>query len=68
MKMEEVRKLSDEEMRVEEQRLRKQLYDLRAQAVTEAVEGTHRFGQIRKDIARILTEKRDRRAAKSVTA
>jgi large subunit ribosomal protein L29 len=56
MKANEVRKLSDEELDIEAKRLRRQLFDLRTQAVTEKIEDTSQFGKIRKDVARVLTE------------
>ena len=56
MKANEVRKLSDEELDIEATRLRRQLFDLRTQAVTEKIEDTSQFGKIRKVIARVLTE------------
>ena len=57
MKAEEVHKLSDEEIEVEVKRLRRHLFDLRTQAVTEKIEDTSQFGKARKDIARLLTER-----------
>ena len=60
MKASEVHKLSDEEIDVEVKRLRRKLFELRTQAVTEKIQDTSQFGKIRKDIARILTEKTDR--------
>ena len=53
----EVRKLDDEEIEIEVRRLRRSLFDLRSQAVTEKITDTSRFGKIKKDIARLLTEK-----------
>jgi large subunit ribosomal protein L29 len=52
----EVRKLDDEEIVIEVKRLRRDLFDLRSQAVTEKITDTSRFGRIKKDIARLLTE------------
>lgn len=60
MKPDEVRKLSDEEITVEVQRLRRHAFDLRTQAVTEKIEDTSQFAKTRKDIARLLTEQRRR--------
>ena len=56
MKAIEVHKLSDEEIQVETQRLRKRLFELRTQAVTEKIADTSQFRKVRKDIARVLTE------------
>ena len=60
MNASEVHKMSDEELTVEEQRLRRQHFDLRAQAVTEKLENPKLLGSIRRDIARILTERNQR--------
>ena len=57
MKAKEVHKFSDEEIVVEVKRLRRQLFDLRTQAVTEKIQDTSQFKKIRKDIARVLTER-----------
>ena len=57
MKAKEVHKLSDEEIKVEVKRLRRQFFDLRTQAVTEKIQDTSQFKKIRKDIARVLTER-----------
>ena len=56
----EVRKMSDQELIVEEERLRRQHYDLRAQAVPEKLENPKLMPMIRRDIARVLTERRRR--------
>ncbi len=65
MKGNEVHKMSDDELVVEAAKLRNDLYDLRSQAVTEKVEDTSKFGKIRKDIARLLTEQRSRQLKKA---
>jgi large subunit ribosomal protein L29 len=61
MKAKEVHKLSEEEVKVETQRLRKRLFELRTQAVTEKIQDTSQFRKVRKDIARVLTEASGRR-------
>ncbi len=61
MKAKEVHKLSEEEISIEVNRLRKQLFELRTQAVTEKIENTSQFSMVRKDLARLLTEKNSRR-------
>jgi large subunit ribosomal protein L29 len=63
MKGKDVHAMKNEELALEVKNLRSKLYDLRAQAVTEKVEDTSQFGKIRKDVARLLTEQRARRAA-----
>ena len=61
MKAKEVHKLSEEEISIEVGRLRKQLFELRTEAVTEKIENTSQFAAVRKDLARLLTEKNSRR-------
>ena len=68
MKIGELRQLSDEELQSELERLRRHLFDLRAQAVTEKLEDPSMLTKARKDIARILTTRRQRRAAKQAKA
>ena len=53
---EEVRKLTEEELGVELNRLRGRLFTLRSQSVTEKVEDNSQFTNARRDIARVLTE------------
>jgi large subunit ribosomal protein L29 len=59
----EVRKLKDEEISVEIERLRRKQFELRSQAVTEKIEDTSQFAKIKKDIARLLTEQTARAKA-----
>jgi len=61
----EVRGLTDEEIGVELKKLRAQLFSLRTQAVTEKVEDNTQFGKVRKDIARLMTERGRRVTAKA---
>jgi len=61
----EVRALKDEEITVELGRLRGELLALRSKGVTEKIEDTSRFGKIRKDIARLLTEHKARQTSKA---
>ncbi len=60
---EEVRKMSDEEIKVELARLRDKVFGLRTQGVTEKVEDNSQFTKIRKDIARLMTERTSRAKA-----
>ena len=60
MKPAEVHKMNDEEIHGEVQRLRRQLFDLRCQAVTEKLENPKQLNLLRKDIARLLTVQRAR--------
>ncbi len=60
MKASEVRDMKAEELPVEETRLRQKLFELRSQAVTEKLENPMQLKEIRRDIARLLTERRRR--------
>jgi ribosomal protein L29 len=64
IKKDELHKMSDEEIVEETARLRDKLYTLRQQAVTEQLENNREPGNIRKDIARLLTEARTRELKK----
>ncbi len=63
MKISEVRELTDEELDTELARLRRHLFDLRAQAVTEKLEDPSMLVGAKRDIARILTVQRERELA-----
>jgi len=60
MKIKDARNLSDEEVDLELERLREQLFNLRAQAVTEKLQDPSQLGKAKRDIARLLTIKRER--------
>lgn len=60
MKMDAIRVLRVDELHGELERLRRHLFDLRAQAVTEKLEDPTQLGKTKKDIARILTALRER--------
>ncbi len=59
----EVRKLNDEEIGVELGNLRGKLLALKNKSVSEKIEDTTQFGNIRRDIARLLTEQTARTAS-----
>ena len=63
MKINEIRQLSDEELQSELDRLKRHLFDLRAQAVTEKLEDPSMLAKTKRDIARIWTIQRERRPA-----
>ena len=63
MKIGEVRELTDEELAAELDRLRRHLFDLRAQAVTEKLEDPSMLRKARRDMARILTIMNERQRA-----
>ena len=56
MKAKAVHKLSDEELTIEVDTLRKRMFELKNQSVTEKIQDTAQYGKIRKDIARLLSE------------
>ena len=59
MNIDEIRALSEEERATELDRLRRHLFDLRAQAVTERLEDPTMIKKAKGDIARILTVQRE---------
>lgn len=68
MKAQESHKLTDEEISVELRRISRKMFDLRSQTVTEKVEDVSQFTKMRRDIARLLTERRAREIAKTEKA
>ena len=60
MKIEDIRKLSDEELQGELVRLKRHLYDLRSQAVTEKLADSSQVGKVKRDVARVKTIIRER--------
>jgi large subunit ribosomal protein L29 len=55
MKLEELQSMKTDELHDELERLRRHLFDLRSQAVTEKLEDPTQIVKTRKDIARLLT-------------
>jgi large subunit ribosomal protein L29 len=55
MKIDAVRAMKIDEMHSELERLRRHLFDLRAQAVTEKLEDSTQLTKTKRDIARLLT-------------
>ncbi len=60
MKIDAVRALKTDELHAELERLRRHLFDLRAQAVTEKLEDPTQLSKTRKTIARLLTVLKER--------
>ncbi|QYU66665.1 50S ribosomal protein L29 [Leptolyngbya sp. 15MV] len=58
----EVRQLTDDQLKAEVASTRNRLFKLRSQAVTEKVENTGQFRELRRDLARLLTERTSRRS------
>lgn len=55
MNIQEIRELKTEELHLELDRIRRHLFDLRAQAVTEKLSDTSHLTQTKREIARIFT-------------
>lgn len=60
MKVTEIREMKTAELHVELETLRRHLFDLRAQAVTEKLENPYQMTAARRNIARVLTVLRER--------
>ncbi|MCC7291777.1 MAG: 50S ribosomal protein L29 [Phycisphaerales bacterium] len=60
MKISAVRETKTEELQAELDRLRRHLFDLRSQAVTEKLENPHNLTHTKRDIARVMTVMRER--------
>lgn len=60
MKIGEIREFKTPELHAELERIRRHLFDLRAQAVTEKLANPYQLTAARRDIARILTILRER--------
>lgn len=56
----EVRTMKSAELHAELDRLRRHVFDLRAQAVTEKLENPYQITHTRREIARVLTILRER--------
>jgi large subunit ribosomal protein L29 len=63
MKLSEMKNLSDQEIDLEVHELRDQLFHLRSQAVTEKLQKPTDLTKAKRDIARLLTVKRQRQLA-----
>ncbi|HUZ11498.1 MAG TPA: 50S ribosomal protein L29 [Caulobacteraceae bacterium] len=55
MKIEEIRRLTSDQLGEQLLQLKKEQFNLRFQAATSQLEKTHRVDEVRKDIARIKT-------------
>lgn len=60
MKAAEIQKLSGDDLQTKLKEARAELFNLRFQMATGQLENTARIKQVKKDIARIQTEMRDR--------
>jgi len=55
MKIEDIRRLTSDELAEQLLQLKKEQFNLRFQAATSQLDKTHRVNEVRKDIARIKT-------------
>jgi large subunit ribosomal protein L29 len=55
MKADDLRARSEDQLREELSKLKKEQFNLRFQVATGQLEKTHRIGQVRRDIARVRT-------------
>ncbi len=62
MKIEEIRRLTPDQLTDQLLQLKKEQFNLRFQAATSQLEKTHRVNEVRKDIARIKTVLRGKQA------
>lgn len=67
MKIGEFRQMSNEELQSELDRLRRHMFDLRSQSVTEKLEDPTQITKGRRDVARILTVLRERQLQAQTT-
>ncbi len=67
LKVEDIRRMSDDEMDAEVLKLKKERFNLRFQRATGQLENTARIREARRDIARLKTIARQKSAAQSKT-
>lgn len=68
MKYSEVLELSDDELEFKEKELRQELFNLRFRKATGQLDNTARIGLLKRDLARVLTSKREREGAQAAGA
>lgn len=68
MTPEQIRELSDEELVSQENEMAEQIFRLRLQLAMGQAEGTHRLQQLKKDVARVKTIRRERQLQQQRTA
>ena len=65
MKYSEVLELSDDELGFKEKELRQELFNLRFRKATSQLDNTARISLLKRDLARVLTSKRERAGAQA---
>ncbi len=68
MKYKDIKELTDEELAKKLEEMRAELFNLRFQMATSQLDNTARVKNVKKDIARVLTEQRAREIAAEKSA
>ena len=63
MKVEEIRKMTDEELSSELASLKEELFKLRFQHATNQLDNPAQIAQVKRDIARVMTIQREKQLA-----
>ena len=63
MKVEEIRKMSDDELSSELASLKEELFKLRFQHATNQLDNPAQIAQVKRDIARVMTIQREKQLA-----
>ena len=63
MKVEEIRKMSDEELSSELASLKEEVFKLRIQHATNQLDNPAQIAQVKRDIARVMTIQREKQLA-----
>lgn len=62
MKISEIREMTSEQLDAKLKELKEELFNLRFQLAINQLENTNRIGEVKKDIARVLTVLNDKNA------
>lgn len=64
LKMEEIRGLDDADIEFQVKKLRRELFDLNCKSATESLDNPNEISGMKRSIARLLTEQRQRELAR----
>ena len=62
MKISEIREMTSEQLDAKLKELKEELFNLRFQLAINQLENTHRIGEVKKDLARVMTVLNDKNA------
>lgn len=62
MKISEIREMTSEQLDAKLKELKEELFNLRFQLAINQLENTNRIGEVKKDIARVMTVRNDKNA------